>query len=64
MVKRIEISLGIERKIKRNNDSELNENEKLQNLAHIVALLMYQDYKADYSKQATKHIDDCKNCLR
>ena len=52
-------SLGIEPK----RHNELNDDDELENLADIIKLSMYQDYKTAYSKQSTEHKEEAESTI-
>jgi hypothetical protein len=52
-------SLGIEQKEK----IELNDEEKLENLADIIKQAMFQDYKVAYSKEGDAHKEEAQSTV-
>ena len=52
-------SLGIEPK----RHNELNDDEELEQLADIIKLSMYQDYKTAYSMNGDKHEEEAQSTI-
>ena len=52
-------SLGIEPK----RHNELNDNDELENLADIIKLSMYQDYKTAYSMNGDNHKEEAESTI-
>ena len=52
-------SLGIETK----RNTELNDDEELQQLADIIKLSMYQDYKMAFSMNGEKHEEEAQSTI-
>ena len=52
-------SLGIEPK----RHNELNDNDELENLADIIKLSMYQDYKTAYSMNGDNHKEEAQSTI-
>ena len=53
-------SLGIEPK----RHNELNDNDELENLADIIKLSMYQDYKTAYSMNGDNHKEEAESTIK
>jgi hypothetical protein len=53
-------SLGIEPK----RHNELNDDDELENLADIIKLSMYQDYKTAYSMNGDNHKEEAESTIK